>query len=48
MINRYWTTFETLVEIETAKNNNSAWEIVVSLSSLVGPWNVHLVQITFN
>jgi len=32
MINRYWTTFETLVEIEregeTAKNDNSAWEIV--------------------
>jgi len=30
MINRYWTTFETLAEIErereTAKNDNSAWE----------------------
>jgi len=42
MINRYWTTFETLAEIERlAGNDNSAWEIdyastlVCSLNSLI-------------
>jgi len=44
MIARYWNTFETLAEIarETAKNDNSAWEIAIHDES--GVLGVTLVE----